>query len=117
MIAAATTIVLQQPVPVHWEAVLVTAIPALFAMIGVLGLGYMQFGIKRHVKAIDAAVNGIEPGRPTIRESVEATGEKVEAIDAAVNGAAVGDPSIRQNVETLVDRKDLDPDKDLAPKP
>jgi hypothetical protein len=32
------------------------------------------------------------------------------SINKAVNGAEPGDPSIRQNVETLIDRRDLDPD-------
>jgi hypothetical protein len=32
------------------------------------------------------------------------------SINHAVNGAEPGDPSIRQNVETLIDRRDLDPD-------
>lgn len=103
MILAETIVLQQQPVPVHWEAVLVTAVPALFAMLGVIAVAYMQFGIHKRVKSIDTAVNGTEPGKPTIRESVE-------NINEAVNGALPSDPSIRQNVETLVGRKDLDPD-------
>jgi hypothetical protein len=106
-VISATTLIIERASPVHWEAVLVTAVPALFAMIGVLGLGYMQWvmhgkanNIEAKATSIDKAVNGTPEGVPTLRE-------KVQAIDEAVNGAAPGDPSVRQNVEELVGRRDL----------
>lgn len=105
----ATTIIIEHPMPVQWQAVLVAALPAFFAMVAALGaavLGYKNHGkitvIDRKASSIDAAVNGTQVGAPTIRENVE-------AIDKAVNGASPGDPSIRQNVETLTARRDLDP--------
>lgn len=88
--------------PIHWEAVLVTAIPSFCAMVAALGAAWIGTRNKQHLRSIDHAVNGTKPGQSTLRESVE-------QINLAVNGAAPGEPSIRQNVETLTERRDLDP--------
>ena len=88
--------------PIHWEAVLVSAVPAFFAMLAAVGAAWIGARSRQHLRSIDRAVNGTKPGESTLRESVE-------QINTAVNGAAEGDPSIRQNVETLIDRRDLDP--------
>lgn len=99
---AMTTLVIERS-QVHWEAVLVTAIPSFFAMVAAIGAAWISGRVRRHVQSIDKAVNGTTPGEPTIRESVE-------QINTAVNGASTGEPSIRENVETLTARRDLDPD-------
>jgi hypothetical protein len=83
-------------IPIHWEAVLVTAIPSFFTFLGVCALGYFQFVMHEKVKSIDHAVNGAAAGEPTIRESVA-------AINTAVNGAPEGKHSIKENVQTLLD--------------
>jgi len=64
--------------PIHWEAVLVTAIPATIA--GVFSLtaaivasraARVGRANKQHLQAIDAAVNGVDGDAPTLRETVE----------------------------------------------
>ena len=101
--AAQQIIIEAQNNQVHWEAVLITAIPASLAAIAAIFAAYMGTRNKGHLKSIDKAVNGTGPGEPTLRENVT-------QINEAVNGAAPDEPSIRQNVETLIERRDLDPD-------
>lgn len=103
--AATTTIIEYGKQPIHWEAVLITAVPAFFAMVGGIAAAVFGHFNGKHVRAIDRAVNGIEEGNPTIRENVE-------QINAAVNGTTPGAPSLRDNVQTLTERRDLDPQKD-----
>jgi hypothetical protein len=88
--------------PIHWEAVLITAVPSFFAMIAALGAAII--GVKNHGKigSIDHAVNGTLPGEATLRE-------ETQAVNHAVNGADDGAPSIKEDVATLVGRRDLDP--------
>lgn len=69
--------------PIHWEAVLLTAIPATVAAIAAVVTGAIARRTKQHVAAIDNAVNGVEEGHPTLRE-------KVETIADAIPGAANG---------------------------
>jgi hypothetical protein len=89
--------------PIHWEAVLITAVPATLATIGTIATAFIaaraaKVGAanKVHLQSIDKAVNGVPDGAPTLRE-------EVSAVNAAVNGAAPGEDSIRENVQTLVD--------------
>jgi hypothetical protein len=96
-------IVESQNSSIHWEAVLVTAIPAMAGAIAAIAAAYMGTRNKTHLKSIDRAVNGTEPHEATLRENVE-------AINTAVNGAAPGEDSIRENVQTLTRRRDLDSD-------
>ena len=114
MLGAVTYIIREQATN-PWILVLAPTVPAAIAAGAALwssrraghavDLGAAN---KQHLVAIDAAVNGVQDGHPTLRE-------KVEAIDTAVNGTAAGDPSIRENVETLVDRRDLDPNRPPQP--
>lgn len=63
---------------IHWEAVLITAVPAFFAMVAAIGTAWIGRKNKQHLEAIDKSVNGIEPGNPTLRESVEKIAENTE---------------------------------------
>lgn len=77
--------------PIHWEAVLVTAIPAGCAL----------------VAAVTSAVfSYLAAKRGTANKAHLVT------IDEAVNGVGPDDRSLRENVQELVARKDLDPDKE-----
>jgi hypothetical protein len=75
-----TTTVYEQSQAIHWEAVLITAVPAFTAMVGSIVAAVFGHYNGRHVRSIDKAVNGTDGGAPTIRESVE-------QINTAVNGA------------------------------
>lgn len=70
---------------IHWEAVLVTAIPALGAMFGTIGSAWFAWRSaklaainKEHLLTIDKAVNGVAAGTPTLREEVVSTREAIE---------------------------------------
>jgi hypothetical protein len=100
--------------PIHWEAVLITAIPAGCAMIAAIASGIFSYLAartgtrnKQHLVSIDRAVNGAQDGEPTLRENVV-------AINHAVNGSSADTPSIQADVKTLVGRRDLDPDLDVS---
>jgi hypothetical protein len=110
-VTGATTIVYEQSQAIHWEAVLVTAVPAFLAMVGSIVAAVFGHYNGRRVRSIDKAVNGTGDGEPTIRESVEATHHSVEQINTAVNGTGPGEASIQANVQALTDRRDLDPHK------
>jgi len=103
-VIASTTIIENAKQPIHWEAVLITAVPATMAMIGSIVAAILGHYNGKHVRAIDNAVNGVEEGKPTIRESVD-------QINSAVNGTSPGEASIQANVQALTDRRDLDPEK------
>lgn len=89
--------------PIHWEAVLVTAVPAFLSMVAAIGAALIGRRNHEKIKSIDNAVNGTAPGEATLRETVE-------AMNSAVNDTEGGIPSISENVRTLVDRRDLDPE-------
>jgi hypothetical protein len=79
--------------PIHWEAVLVTAIPAGCALLAaVVSAVFSYLGAKRATANKEHLIN----------------------IDEAVNGIGPDEQSLRENVQTLVARKDLDPDKETA---
>jgi hypothetical protein len=77
--------------PIHWEAVLLTAVPATIAAVAAVATGIVGRRTKQHVAAIDNAVNGIEPGHPTLREKVEAIADATPG--AGNGGQAPGAPS------------------------
>ena len=106
----ASTTIIEQQSSIHWEAVLITAVPAFLAMVGSIVAAVLGHFNGRRIRSVDRAVNGTEEGEPTIRESVEATHHSVEQINTAVNGTAPGEASIQTNVQTLTERRDLDPD-------
>jgi hypothetical protein len=64
--------------PIHWEAVLLTAIPATLTLVGVIVTSIIASRAakigqanKEHLISIDKAVNGVEEGAPTLREQVD----------------------------------------------
>jgi len=73
VIAAASTTIVVEKTAVHWEAVAVTAVPAMLALIGTIFNTLIGRRNKVHLQSIDTAVNGIPPGEPTLRENVEST--------------------------------------------
>jgi uncharacterized protein YcfJ len=79
-VIASTTIIENAKQPIHWEAVLITAVPATLAMIGSIVAAILGHYNGKHVRAIDTAVNGTEEGQPTIRESVEQTKQQVQSL-------------------------------------
>lgn len=69
---------------IHWEAVLITAVPAFFGMVGTIVLGAIALHQKGkleetavRVRSIDTAVNGTEPHQATLRENVQAVADHV----------------------------------------
>lgn len=66
------TTVIQESNTIHWEAVAITAVPAFLAMFGSVVTALLGRRNKKHLQSIDNAVNGVEPGKPTMRENVEA---------------------------------------------
>ena len=77
---ASTTIIENAQQPIHWEAVLITAVPATLAMVGSIVAAILGHYNGKHVRSIDVAVNGTGEGEPTIRESVEQTKQQVQSL-------------------------------------
>lgn len=91
----ATTTVIRESSPVHWEAVLITAVPATLALLGTIVTALLGRRNKQHLTAIDEAVNGVESEQPTLREKVEAIADTV---------APVGEPSLREKVDAIQEK-------------
>jgi hypothetical protein len=86
MLAAAATPIIVQPehAPIHWEAVLITAVPAFFACVAAIATAALGLRTKAKVEqeiaprlaSVDRAVNGVaDPSLPTLRENVAALAE------------------------------------------
>jgi hypothetical protein len=64
-----------------------------------------------HLGRQDQAVQSISVRVARLEGPLDRAVAGVQTISDAVNGGAGGEPSIRQNVEALLERKDLDPEK------
>jgi hypothetical protein len=84
-VIASTTIIENTKQSIHWEAVLITAVPATMAMVGSIVAAVLGHYNGKHVRSIDVAVNGTGEGESTIRESVEQTKQQVQDLTEKAN--------------------------------
>lgn len=90
VLAVVEQVVIEHAAPIHWEAVLITAIPATLAFLGSVVAALVARKNHSHLQAIDQAVNGVEPGAPTVREKVEAIAAKTEGATELAEQIAAG---------------------------
>lgn len=95
--------------PIHWEAVLITAVPATLALCGTIVTSLVGWRNRKRLAAIDTAVNGVEPGQPTLREKVEAVAAATGVESPGQSLAATADAAhnaARQAAQAAVEARD-----------